>query len=94
MRHPCWARTRIRAFNIGSLRTSDALEKARCAGHGTCSFTGRQHQRLSGAAASGGVFNTKQKASYPMGLAKTIGAMLADAAEVLAVAARWQVSKG
>ena len=91
---PFRARTRIRAFNVGALRTSEALVKARCTGHGICSFTGRRHQWLSGAAASGGVFNTKQKASYPMGLAKTIGAMLADAAEVLAVVARWQVSKG
>lgn len=88
---PYRARTRFRLFNVGQL---PLLHEKRCSGHGICSFSGKAHVWLSGAASSGGGFKTKVKAAYPKGLCNLLAGHFASSFQNRMTARRWKLMSG
>ena len=82
------ARTR---FRLANCQHSPALFKARCTGHGICSYTQRPHLWLSGATSQG--FRTKVKAAYPRQLCVVLATIFSTSMENAMTAKRWEVFK-
>ena len=81
---PFRGRTQLRLFNC---IWSPELARARCSGRGTCSFSGRLHETLSGRGKSG--FHTSRKNSYPEGLCDVLALILQNGLLRKKVASLW-----
>ena len=84
---PFRARTRIRTFN---LHVSSRLRRLRCHGRGTCDFTGKPHQNLSGTMKGGGFF-TSAKTAYPPLLASLLARDLFEAYALRKTSRKWNL---
>ena len=82
------ARTRLQ---ISAGRRTQAFEGHLCRGRGTCTFSGRPHDRLSGP--DGSTFKTARKNAYPPALCRALARLLLASASCGLAAARWRFWK-